>query len=702
MKKARISSLRSIGKNAGKLSAMTLIIALGFAFIFGISITPSKVRDTFSSSLKKNKFSDFQIKSTNADGFSDEELAALKGIEGANVETVFCLDSSSFKSSMSLYELIDNYACTALIDNGLTKSQAERIINMLKIAIDGDVKDFVKFTPDLMGEGNNRIFAFHEGKSDFVNVWNAVEFAEGKDLYSLEDGDILADALYCQSAVGDKVSIFGKEYAIAGKISNPLYFSRTGEPDVINQKALDNIFYLPSSLSDAPSLNSLVQESLLAYLETKASLADTVKTYIKGALENIKITFPSATDAFLVFDSRSAYNLFSDEYLSYSETKKAEIAEILQSATPSSPKAQFEILTAKENYSYALLKESCAKMDSICYVIPVFFLAVSALVVSITMSRLIEEERPRIACLSSLGYSGLYIAKKYLFLAFASTLLGILLGVTGGYFGVYPLIYNAFEYPYRLPPSPVSSINPTLTLISAAAMLLFILLITISQLKSTLHPLPAALLQAKTPGSGQTTSFERTSLWDKAPFRFKSTFRNLVRYKKRLWMTAISVGGSTAIVFLGFALLNIVSALSSGEGGAVASSITPISYFLIAFAVVLSALVLYSLTDMSIAERSREIATLEVLGYHQGETVFYLYREIAIMAIIGLIIGVPLGIGIIEIVILYLNFGSISDIKWYSYLVPVLVIGFFSFLVDLLLLPKIKRIDMISSLKSVD
>ena len=167
-------------------------------------------------------------------------------------------------------------------------------------------------------------------------------------------------------------------------------------------------------------------------------------------------------------------------------------------------------------------------------------------------------------------------------------------------------------------------------------------------------------------------------------------------------MTAISVGGSTAIVFLGFALLNVVSALESGQGGAVASSITPISYFLIAFAIVLAALVLYSLTDMSIAERSREIATLEVLGYHQKETVLYLYREIAVMTVIGLIIGVPLGLGIMQIVIVYLSFGALSDIKWYTYIIPVLIVGAFSVGVDFLLLPKIKRIDMISSLKSVD
>ena len=167
-------------------------------------------------------------------------------------------------------------------------------------------------------------------------------------------------------------------------------------------------------------------------------------------------------------------------------------------------------------------------------------------------------------------------------------------------------------------------------------------------------------------------------------------------------MTLLSVGGSTAIVFAGFSLFDITQALQEGEGGAVAKSIVPVSYFLIIFAILLVALVLYNLTNMSITERERELATLEVLGYHDGETVLYLYREIAVMTVLGLILGIPLGMGLMEIVVLYLEFGSLADIRWYSYLAPVAVVAFFAVVVDLLLLPKILKIDMISSLKSVD
>ena len=687
MNKARLASLRGIGKNAGKMTAMTLIVALGFAFIFGVSISPSKVRDTFDESLKKNGVSDFQVKSLSAAGFTEEEIEEAKSLDGVYAESAFCIDSSSFDGEMSLFEVLDNYGVAAFVQNGMSETDGKRWIGILEYFLT-DQEAFVTFSPDLMSDGNDRLFAFPSGKSEDVNVFNVVE---GE--MALKEDEIVADSLYCKKNVGDAVSLFGKEYRLVGKVSNPLYFARTGEPDLIEGNSLDSIYYLPSSLTEAPSVDALIKAALEAYFQNLASLPDAIQSKIDEVLGQIKITFPSSTDLFLRFEGREGHSLFSKEYREYSEQKKKDFAGIFKNAT---------VLSLNEDYSYALLKESCDKMDSICYVIPIFFLAVAGLVVSITMSRMIEEERPQIACLSSLGYRSSRIATKYLSLSFVSTILGIGLGMTGGYFGVFPLIYEAFEYPYRMPVSTSPSINFALTLVSAAAMLLGILLITLGQLVETMRPLPSVLLLPKSPGNGTSTSLDRGRAWGKLPFRLKSTIRNLVRYKKRLFMTAISVGGSTAIVFLGFALLNIVSSLSEGDGGAVAKSIVPVSYFLIAFAILLSLLVLYSLTDMSIAERSREIATLEVLGYTEKETVLYLYREIGAMAFLGLIIGVPLGLGIMKIVIYYLNFGSLSDIRWYTYLLPIAVIGLFSLLVDFALIPKIRKIDMISSLKSVD
>ena len=691
MKKDSVASFRSLGQNWSKLLAMSLIIALSFAFIFGLSITPNKAKDTIALSLVENRAYDLNVKSTSEKGFSKDEKEKLSAVEGAEVEYVFSLDNASLDAEMSFYELLDAFGTEALMkQDGMTQENAEHLIRWVKVLLP-DQKDFLTLSPELMADGNYRLMAFPDGKKDTVNVFN---LEAGR--MPVSDSEIAVDYLYRGAEIDDTVSLFGKEYKVVGAVRTPLYYVRSGEPDLINLEPLEGIFYLNGSSPKAPSIDALLKESVKTYVDAhSANLPESIKTSLKEALDGMEITysFPEFTDAYLYFPERDASGLFSSEYEAFLKDKKEALSALSKDIT---------VLTPNDAYSRTILKQSCKKMNSIILVLPVFFLAVSGLVVSISMSRMIEENRSRIACLSSLGYHDFRISLRYYFQALASTLTGILIGLGVGYHLVFPLIYDAFNYLFLLPEKMASSIDFPLTLVSGLIMVAIITALTFAQLKQTLHPLPAELLLPKSPGEGTQTRLERSSFWKKLPFRAKSTIRNLARFKKRVWMTLLSVGGSTAIVFAGFSLFDITQALQEGEGGAVAKSIVPVSYFLIIFAILLVALVLYNLTNMSITERERELATLEVLGYHDGETVLYLYREIAVMTVLGLILGIPLGMGLMEIVVLYLEFGSLADIRWYSYLAPVAVAAFFAVVVDLLLLPKILKIDMISSLKSVD
>lgn len=80
----------------------------------------------------------------------------------------------------------------------------------------------------------------------------------------------------------------------------------------------------------------------------------------------------------------------------------------------------------------------------------------------------------------------------------------------------------------------------------------------------------------------------------------------------------------------------------------------------------------------------------------------YIYREVLIMAVMGLCLGIPLGVGLVQFVVTYLEFGALSDVAWYSYLLAVALVLAFIGTADLLLLPKILRVNMTESLKSVE
>ena len=119
----------------------------------------------------------------------------------------------------------------------------------------------------------------------------------------------------------------------------------------------------------------------------------------------------------------------------------------------------------------------------------------------------------------------------------------------------------------------------------------------------------------------------------------------------------------------------------------------------------LSFVVLYNLTNINITERSREMATLRVLGFYQRETAEYIYRETSILTFIGCALGLLLGVFMHRAVITTIEvdvcmFGR--EINSLSYLWSILLTLGFTAVVDLIMFPKFRKINMVESLKSVD
>ena len=126
---------------------------------------------------------------------------------------------------------------------------------------------------------------------------------------------------------------------------------------------------------------------------------------------------------------------------------------------------------------------------------------------------------------------------------------------------------------------------------------------------------------------------------------------------------------------------------------------------LIISAGMLAFVVLYNLNNININERKRELATLKVLGFFDGEVSSYVFRENVLLTVFGCILGVVLGSALHRYVITTVEiesymFGRIIKIP--SYLLAIALTFGFSFLVNLLMHFKLKKIDMVESLKSVE
>lgn len=493
---------------------------------------------------------------------------------------------------------------------------------------------------------NDNFRFIYQDLSSSINKINLI-----KGNYPQNEKQILANQIYNYSLY-DKITFNKQEYTIVGIVSDPLYYYKSKELS-LTQNEINGIFY------------QNINTSLISY----------------------------TTDLFITLDIKSKNkDMFSNDYLDEVNRFKNKIQNNFEHDI---------ILTLNENVSYKITKSYGEKIDVVALIFPIFFILVASLVTLTNLTRMIEDARSEIATLRSLGFSKFNIKLKYLLFSFISTLLGSIIGIILGINILPRVIYPAYNAIYYMP-SMTNKFELMHGYVSSIFTILTALLITLFETNKSLKETPASLMNKKAPKIGKKILLERLPfIYNKLPFSYKSSLRNIFRYKAHLFMTVISIMGSTILVIAGLGLYNIAKSKNTVKIPiSMLDSFAFISLVIIIFAAILCILVIFSLTNMNIQERVREIATLRVLGYQNNQCGRYIYREVLIMSIIGIIIGIPLGYLLLKFIFYYLDFGNIHDVKFISYIITFVFILICIFLVDLLLYKKIRKIDMNSSLKS--
>ena len=134
-------------------------------------------------------------------------------------------------------------------------------------------------------------------------------------------------------------------------------------------------------------------------------------------------------------------------------------------------------------------------------------------------------------------------------------------------------------------------------------------------------------------------------------------------------------------------------------------SLMSIVILFIGCASMLSFTVLVNLNNINIEERKRELATIKLLGFYKKELESYVFRENIILTIFGTVLGLLLGMGILGIIIQAAEVETIflvKDINYINLFVSTIITICFTLITNLLMKKKIKNINMIDSLKSVE
>ncbi len=447
--------------------------------------------------------------------------------------------------------------------------------------------------------------------------------------------------------IGDTIMLNGLPYTVCGIVLSPLYINKIEEPSFAFEN--ENLSYVVYPL---PSASQPVN------------------------------------DVYVALSDRSAFRAFSKQYDSLAKETKRKLETALGAEN-------IAVLSLFENAGFYALNSYAEKVGLIGIIFVVFFLLVTMLVVYSNMSRLFDEERGQIACMKTLGYTDFAITNRYSLFVLIGTLIGGFLALPIG-LGVTYIIYAAFNMQYAMPPFPgigaLVYYVITLTVITVS-----MLLLTFFTGLKIVRNKPVDLLKHKAPTPGKKVIVEKIGfIWNKLSFKYKSTLRNVLLFKSRFFMTVISVIGSTVLVLAGLGLLDCSASMTN------ATSIFAIALVLIVFSALLCALVIYNLTNINVSERNREIATLMVLGYRDREVTGYIFREIYIMSFIGAIFGIPFGFGFMQFVFNLIDFGSMAEINWWTWLLAPAVTMFFAFISTLLLRGKIVKTDMNASLKTLE
>ena len=217
------------------------------------------------------------------------------------------------------------------------------------------------------------------------------------------------------------------------------------------------------------------------------------------------------------------------------------------------------VLDRSANIGYACFESDSQIVESISMVFPLFFFMVAALVCMTTMTRMVDEQRTQIGVLKAMGYTSRAIMGKFIFYSGSAATIG---SVIGFFFGstVFPrVIWMAYSLMYGFAEIELV-FDWGMGALALGAALLCSVGATWFSVRRELNLAPAQLLRPAAPKAGKRILLERIRpLWRHLSFMHKLTIRNIFRYKKRLVMMIIGIGGCTALLVTGMGIRDSIS-----------------------------------------------------------------------------------------------------------------------------------------------
>ena len=576
------TALREIRGSFGRFFAILAIIALGVGFFSGVRITTPAMVDTINRFLDEYQLYDYRLMS--AIGWTDEDIedfaarSDVRCAEGAY--SADFLSAGDTQYVVRAHSITDNVNKLRLISGRMPEKDNECLLERGKFNV-GSTITVAGSTPEYIRK---------RFRHEVYNIVGWVEspmyinFERGNS--SLGDGEVKLFAYFPEDAFDMEVYTeayvrFDQDHTIYSDEYEEYMDGREEQWKDIAQSRVDIRFDKVYREAEEKLQNGRKEledkraEGRQKLDEAKKNLDDG-KAQLDGQLaqlQQIKDVMPEQYAS-----GMEQYNAAYADYekgLAEYESSAADYEKQIKDAEKELEKGEKDLAKQKNpdvyvlgrntNIGYACFESDSEIVAQVAQVFPVFFILVAALVCMTTMSRMVEEQRTQIGGLKALGYSEGSVMGKYMFYSGTAAILGCVLGYGAGTYLFPKIIWKTYTLMYLdLPMRYVFSRE--LAVIAIVVSLMCSVGVTWFSCRMELSETAAALMRPKAPKPGKRVFLEYVGfIWKRLKFLKKVSIRNIFRYKKRLFMMILGIGGCMALLLTGFGIKDSIAGFADTQ-----------------------------------------------------------------------------------------------------------------------------------------
>ncbi|WP_165037938.1 FtsX-like permease family protein [Enterococcus sp. ZJ1622] len=567
------AGFREIRQSKGRFIAIILIVMLGTLLYVGVKTAGPVMQKTMDHYVDRLELSDLQILSTG--GLTEEDVAQSEKIPDAKVETgkqfYYANPNKNEVVQVFSYNKADKQNQLEVVEGKLPEKEDQLVLDEKARNKGYRIGSSYQIDSSDLKEKEYRIAGFVRSPLFINNLERgAANVGNGHVDYFVYLPETnfqteLYSVLYLDFSNVDGLNTYSKAY------QDKMEKNQENAEKILKNRPQQRLDQLKQSAEEAlePAKQEIAAgKAQLANASEQLTAAKEQIAQQETAIQQL----PEAQRANAASQLAQQKQQLTDQETQLTEKEKElnnaekEVAENEEKARTLS-KPSYLYNQRSENVGFQEFGDLADRIAAIANVFPVFFFFIAALITFTTMTRMVEENRREIGTLKALGYTKLEIARKYAIYASLASGIGIILGTILGTNLLPRIIFELSNERYDIGKAIIFYDWPPI-IQAAAAFFIAAFGAAMLVLFKDLRERPAALLQPKAPKPGKRIILEYiTPLWSRLSFNQKISYRNLFRYKSRMFMAIIGIAGCAGLMVAGVGLKDSLSSVSSKQFG---------------------------------------------------------------------------------------------------------------------------------------